>query len=611
MCGIVGYLGSQEAVPNLIDCLGRLEYRGYDSAGIGTVADGKLDIRRSVGKNSELHALLARSPLRGTIGIAHTRWATHGKPIDINAHPHTDCTGSLAIVHNGIIENYHVLRRELEEQGHRFNSQTDSEVIAHLLEGQGEVDLETAARQVIPRLQGAYALAVISQKEPDRIVAARNGGPPLVIGHTDNGYFVASDITAIMHYARDVQLLEDGEIAVISRDEVKILGACGTPVQRPRRQVQWTSSEVGKSGYAHYMLKEIFEQPQAVLNTVQGQRVLDNEGSLEFPDAPFTEEAEFAAVKRVSMVACGTSWHAALVGKYLMEFIARTPVDVDIASEYRYRPQVESADLVIGISQSGETADTLGALKEAKNRGSRVLSICNVAGSSMSRDSDGVIYTHAGPEIGVASTKAFTCQLTALLLLALKLGRAKGTLSAEEGATLLRELLTLPRLISRTLEANGQLEELARRFEGCTNALYLGRGIQFPLAIEGALKLKEISYIHAEGYPAGELKHGPIALIEKQLPVIVIAPLGRLYGKVVAAIEEVKARDGMVIALASEDDDDMAARADHVVYLPKCSEFLMPILAAVPLQLLAYHIAVQRGCDVDKPRNLAKSVTVE
>lgn len=564
---------------------------------------------RSVGKNAALEALLEKTPMRGNLGIAHTRWATHGRPADSNAHPHTDCTRTIAIVHNGIIENHLELRTRLESEGHHFISQTDSEVIAHLIESEYTGDLELSVKKAVGQLQGAYALAAICQREPDRIVAARNGGPPLVIGHGDGALFLASDINAIIHYTRDIQILEDGEVVVVSSEGARIIGFNGSIITRPPTQVAWLEHAMEKNGYDHFMLKEIHEQPQAITNTLSGQKI--TAGEVDFPEWQQSPQ-ELAGVEKISLVACGTSWHAALVGKYLIEFIARTSVDVDIASEYRYRPHVnERRNLVVGISQSGETADVLGALSESRKRDSRIVAICNVMGSSMSREADGVIYTCAGPEIGVASTKTFTCQLTALLLLAIKTGRAKNTLTAVEAVKLLQELAHLPRLIERILAQSVILEDYARLFKNHSNALYLGRGIHFPLAIEGALKLKEISYIHAEGYPAGELKHGPIALIENGLPVVVLAPLGRLYGKVMASIEEVKARDGMVIALASEGDDDIAARVNHVFYLPKTSELLTPVLAAVPLQLLAYHIAVQRGCDVDKPRNLAKSVTVE
>lgn len=611
MCGIVGYLGKQEAQGVLLDCLGRLEYRGYDSAGIATIDHGKLGTRRCAGKNADLQGLLERIPLAGRVGIAHTRWATHGKPSENNSHPHTDCNGALAIVHNGIIENYPELKQLMEGAGHRFTSQTDSEVIAHLIEANLANGLKPALMKALPLIEGTYALAVISQQEDDTIIVARSGGPPLVIGHAEDGLFVSSDIAAILHYTRDIQILEDNEIAEIRRNGATISRLDGTPVERDRIRISWQRGAAERNGYPHFMLKEIYEQPQAVLETIQGQSFLDG-GAIAFPHAEFTASDRFRLTRRISILACGSSWHAALVGKHLIESISQTPVDVDIASEYRYRRQFnDPGTLVIGISQSGETADTLGALKTARDSGAGILTICNVMGSSMSRESDGVIYTHAGPEIGVASTKTFTCQLTALVLLAISLGLANGRLSALAAEALLQDLLQLPLLIERILARNDRLAELARLFDNAANALYLGRGILFPLAIEGALKLKEISYIHAEAYPAGELKHGPIALVDRHTPIVVIATQGPLYEKLLTAIQEVKARDGVVIVMATEGDTKVGALVEHVFYVPATTELMMPILMAVPLQLLAYHIAVQRGCDVDRPRNLAKSVTVD
>jgi len=611
MCGIVGYLGEQEATPVLLDCLGRLEYRGYDSAGVAVIENGLLKVCRSVGKNSELESLLSRNPIRGNVGIAHTRWATHGRPVERNTHPHADCTRSLAIVHNGIIENHEEIRNNLEKAGHKFLSETDSEVIAHLFESDNNEEMESIARRVIPTLHGAFALAVLSQHNPDRILVARNGGPPIVIGYSDNGCFIASDITAILHYTRDIRTLENGEIAIVSRDDVRIVNYKGATVRRAPVRISWDTKNIEKCGYPDFMSKEIFEQPEAIFNTIQGQNVLKS-GKIAFPDAAFINDEDFASTRRISILACGTSWHAALVGKYMLELLTRTPVDVDVASEYRYRPHIqEENNLVISISQSGETADTLAAIKEAKGRGSKILSICNVLGSSMSRESDGVIYTHAGPEIGVASTKSFTCQLTALLLFAISFGQSRGVITSSQAKIILNELGEIPRLINKILENNSELIRLAELIQNFPNVLYLGRGVFYPLALEGALKLKEISYIHAEGYPAGEMKHGPIALIDRHMPVIILAPMDRLYSKIITTIEEVKARDGIVIVLASEGDTSIASKADHVFYLPNTSELLLSILAAIPLQLLAYHIAVARGCDVDKPRNLAKSVTVD
>jgi glucosamine--fructose-6-phosphate aminotransferase (isomerizing) len=615
MCGIVGYLGTQQAQGILLDCLGRLEYRGYDSAGIAVIAGGKLGRQRSKGKSADLRAQLEKTPLPGQLGIAHTRWATHGRPSDHNSHPHTDCSGALAIVHNGIVENHIELKAELTLKGHRFQSETDSEVIAHLIEDNLSRDLdgglETAVRNALTVIQGTYALAVISQQEADKIIVARSGGPALVIGHSPEGLFISSDITAILNYTRDIQILEDDEIALINRDGATITLLNGDAVSRDKVQVVWEQSAVEKNGFAHFMLKEIHEQPGAVMDTVRGQTLLSG-GGVSFPHAPWLETEEFALTQRISMVACGSSWHAALVGKSIIESLCGTPVDVEIASEYRYRARTDYPDrLVIGISQSGETADTLGALQTAKREGARILALCNIVGSSMSREADEVIYTHAGPEIGVAATKTFICQLTALVLFAISLAQAKGKMSASSADQLIQELMALPELMERVLSQDEQLAQLAQLFGDHGHALYLGRGTLLPLAMEGALKLKEISYIHAEAYPAGELKHGPIALIDKDLPVVIIATEGQLYEKILSATQEVMARDGRVIAMATEGDQKIGAIVEHVFYLPRTSALLMPILMALPMQLLAYHAAVQRGCDVDKPRNLAKSVTVD
>ena len=611
MCGIVGYLGTQQAQGVLMDCLARLEYRGYDSAGMATLNEGKLSVRRSAGSNSGLQQLLQRSPLAGQLGIAHTRWASHGEATDVNAHPHADCSGAIAIVHNGIIENYREIRRELQAGGHVLISQTDSEVIAHLIEMNFAGDLETAVRQSLSQLRGSYAIAVISQYAPDQIVVARNGGPPLVVGHSKEGLFISSDISAILHYSRDIQILEDGEIAVITRDGTSICMLNGDQVTREPTRIAWEAGAADKGQYPHYMLKEIFEQPRAVMDTVKGQLATLDDLS-QSPELGFMKSAEFAFTNRLSILACGSSCHAGMVGKYLIETLAGIPVDVDIASESRYRPLANRPEkLVIGISQSGETADTLAALKEARQHGAKVLGICNVVGSSIGRESDALVLTQAGPEIGVASTKTFTCQIVALYLVAIALGTAKGNLSNEQAQSLVAELLQLPDQIELILQQDDHIQTLAPLFAAATNALFLGRGIMHPIAVEGALKLKEISYIHAEGYAAGELKHGPIALIDKSMPVVVIATEGVLYEKVLAAIQEVKARSGVVVVVATEGDTRIAEVADHVIYIPKANDLLMPILAAVPLQLLSYHIAVNRGHDVDKPRNLAKSVTVE
>lgn len=613
MCGIVGYIGDEDAVPKLLRCLGHLEYRGYDSAGIGILSSGNLEMRRSIGKNTALHKQIQKFPLNGNTGIAHTRWATHGIPSETNAHPHTDCGASLAVVHNGIIENYLELKKDLEKAGHIFCSETDSEVVAHLLEEGIKDGLEEAALDVIPKLKGAYAIAAISKLEPEKIVIACAGGPPLVIGYNSSGTFIASDTLAFANEVEDIQVLRDGEIAVIDRKNVRIRKFNGERVFKKKIKISWETESTQKGSYPHFMLKEIFEQPDAVFNTLDAQ--LDSAtGKLSFPWAGiFLDPRKMQSVEYITIVACGTSWHAALVGKQLIEFMSRTRVNVEIASEYRYQPVVEGSGrtLVIGISQSGETADTIGALREASKRGCNTLSICNVSGSTMSRESDGVIYTHAGVEIGVAATKSFTCQLAVLYMFAVYFGTLKGLLSQQEADGLMSELKKIPRLITEILEKKAVLEDLSHSFDHCSSALFLGRGIYYPLAVEGALKLKEISYVHAEGYPAGELKHGAIALVNDQMPVLIIAPLGRLYGKVFSAIEEVKARGGHVIALASEDDNEIALRADQVFRIPKCTELLMPILVAIPMQLISYYTGIHLGCDVDKPRNLAKSVTVE
>jgi glutamine---fructose-6-phosphate transaminase (isomerizing) len=613
MCGIVGYLGEQNAVPILMTSLKRLEYRGYDSAGIGVLHDGHLEVRRSAGKIASLERLLQHDPITGSPGIAHTRWATHGKPSDGNAHPHRDCSGSLAVVHNGIIENFSALRKSLAAAGHRFDSETDTEVIAHLIEHHlrgHDQDIESATMAALSTLKGAYALGIISRHSPQKLLAVRRGGPPLVIGLGDTEVFLASDIAAILSHTRDVLMLEDGEMAVLSREGVNIFTPDGRVAQRKPTRIPWNVEAVEKNGHPHFMLKEIYEQPQTIADTT---RWLLNwaTGEVALPGMGLSRN-DFAHITRIIMLACGTSWHAALVGKHMLEALVRIPVEVDRSSEFRYRaPIADRTTLTVAISQSGETADTLGALREARNAGSKTLAICNVVGSSLSRESDGVIYTHAGPEIGVASTKAFTSQLVALYLFAIYMGSIRGTLSSELSRGYIKELTEVPRLVETLLARNAQIVELARTFHGCSNFLYLGRGIHYPLALEGALKLKEISYIHAEGYPSGELKHGPIAMIDRHMPVLVIAPSDSVYEKTLGNIKEVKARDGIVIALASEGNEEIKEAADHVCYLPKTSELVLPILSAVPLQLLAYHIAVLRHCDVDQPRNLAKSVTVE
>jgi glutamine---fructose-6-phosphate transaminase (isomerizing) len=609
MCGIIGYVGSREAVPLLLDGLKRLEYRGYDSAGLAVLYGGKIDVRRSVGKLANLEKAVNGAGLNGTLGIGHTRWATHGKPSEQNAHPHR--SGPLVLVHNGIVENYAALKVRLQQEGYRFESETDTEVMAHLIarhlrDCRG---LEEAVRAAIKEVRGSFAIAVLCEGEPQTIIAARSGCP-LVAGMSEHGALAASDVTAILDHTRDVVFLEDDELAVLSRNGLVVKDAKGKPVTRAATRIAWDTAAAEKGGYPHFMLKEIHEQPQAILDTMRGRYTYER-GEADLPDIGLTP-AQFANVHRVWIVACGTSWHAALVGKYLIEEMVRAPVQVDIGSEFRYRnPLVGRNDLLIAISQSGETADTLAAAREAKRQGARMVSICNVVGSTLARESDGVLYTRAGPEIGVASTKAFTAQLTALYLLALHLGRARGTVSVEEGRAWLDQFVTLPTHVQHLLGREAELLAIAKRYHAKRNFLYLGRGINYPIALEGALKLKEISYIHAEGYAAGEMKHGPIALIDEDMPVVVLAPRDRLYEKTVSNLMEVKARGAPVIVFVTAGERELGKAADAVFTVPDVHPLLSPILFTVPLQLLAYHIAVLRGTDVDQPRNLAKSVTVE
>jgi glucosamine--fructose-6-phosphate aminotransferase (isomerizing) len=609
MCGIVGYIGNQEAVPLLLDGLKRLEYRGYDSAGVAVLCNGKIDVRRSVGKLMNLEKALNGMQLNGTIGIGHTRWATHGKPSEQNAHPHR--SGSLVLVHNGIIENYATLKARLQSEGYRFESETDTEVMAHLIARNMKtgLKLEDAVRAATRDVRGSYAIAVVCEGEPGVIVAARSGCP-LVIGMGEHGAFVASDVTAILAHTRDVVYLEDGELAVLSGQGLAVKDAEAKPVTRAATRIAWDAAAAEKGGYPHFMLKEIHEQPQTILDTMRGRYTYER-GEADLPDIGLTP-AQFAETHRIWIVACGTSWHAALVGKYLIEEMVRAPVQVDIGSEFRYRnPLIGKNDLLVAISQSGETADTLAAIREARKQGARVLSICNVVGSSLVRESDGMLYTHAGPEIGVASTKAFTAQLTALYLLALHLGRVRGVVSEQQGKAWLDRFVTLPTHVQHLLDREAELVSIAKRYHTKRNFLYLGRGINYPIALEGALKLKEISYIHAEGYAAGEMKHGPIALIDKDMPVVMLAPRDHLYEKTVSNLMEVKARGAPVIALVTGGERELGKTADAVFTIPDVHPLMSPILFTVPLQLLAYHIAVLRGTDVDQPRNLAKSVTVE
>jgi glucosamine--fructose-6-phosphate aminotransferase (isomerizing) len=617
MCGIVGYIGTQRAVPIILEGLKRLEYRGYDSAGLAVYcADEQLAIRRAKGKLRNLEQAIQLSPIDGVFGIGHTRWATHGRPTEENAHPHRDCQGNVVVVHNGIVENYLGLKHRLQEEGHVFKTETDTEVIAHLVEKHYKGNLEQAVRAAVKELTGVFALAVISRAEPNKIVAARSG-PPVVIGLGDNEYFVASDVPAILAHTQDMFFLADGDMAVLTPSGVQLSDFDGRPVSRQVSHILWNPIEAEKGGYQHFMLKEIYEQPRAVRDTTLG-RVQHETGKI-FLDEMDIAPAEFARFKQVRIIACGTSWHAGLAGKFMIERLARVPVEVDYGSEFRYRDPIVSADtLTVVISQSGETADTLAAQREAKQKGSKTLAICNVVGSMITREAAGTIYTHAGPEIGVASTKAFTCQLTALFILAMHLGQSNGYLDETASRCLVQELLRLPGKLETVLSNDAIYEQLARRLHHAKDALFLGRGIHYPIALEGALKLKEISYIHAEGYPAGEMKHGPNALIDENLPVVVLAtrdpnsPESKtLYEKTLSNIQEVKAREGIVIAVATQGDEEPRKTADEVIEIPATSELLAPILEIVPLQLLAYHIAVRRGCDVDQPRNLAKSVTVE
>ncbi len=617
MCGIVGYIGNKKAVPIILDGLRRLEYRGYDSAGIAVLDDNHhLAVRRAKGKLRNLEEAVRLNPVDGKSGIGHTRWATHGRPTEENAHPHRDSKGDIVVVHNGIVENYLTLKHQLIEEGHSFVSETDTEVIAHLIEKHFRGNLEDAVRAAIRQVSGVFALAVISRRDPEKIVAARSG-PPVVIGLGDGEYFVASDVPAILSHTRDVFFLDDGDVAILKPDGVHLTDFAGKPINRHVSHVLWDPIMAEKGGYKHFMLKEIYEQPRAVRDTILG-RVGQETGRVFLEEVNISAK-EFEKLRQVKIVACGTSWHAALIGKFMIERLARLPVEVDYGSEFRYRDPILSDDtLVILISQSGETADTLAALRETRRKGAHTFAICNVMGSMLTREATGTLLTHAGPEIGVASTKAFTAQITALFLISLYLGQVRGILTDEQSVALVQELVKVPGMLETVLSQDTIYEDLVKELFKATNFLYLGRGIHFPIALEGALKLKEISYIHAEGYPAGEMKHGPNALIDESLPTVVLAPVddrieeSRLrYEKTISNIQEVKARGGRVIVLATEGSGEVAGMADHVIWLPPCHELLMPIVEIVPLQLLAYHIAVRRGCDVDQPRNLAKSVTVE
>jgi glucosamine--fructose-6-phosphate aminotransferase (isomerizing) len=615
MCGIVGYIGPKPLLPVLIEGLRRLEYRGYDSAGIAVVQDGAMHIRRSPGKLANLEEVLVKDPLAGQFGIGHTRWATHGRPSEENAHPHRDCTGRIVVVHNGIIENYLELKHELQSEGHTFATETDTEIVAHLVEKESRGDgLVNAVRRALTQLHGLFALVLISADDPGTIVAVRNG-PPVVVGLGDKEFFVASDVPAILAHTRQVVFLDDQEMAVVTADGVVFSDFAGKPHPRSPQHIAWDPVMAEKAGYRHFMLKEIYEQPWAVRETVIGRTSAET-GQV-FLEEMCLDSKTLAEIDRVVILACGTSWHSGLVGKFLIEEIARVPVEVDYGSEYRYRrPIVGPHTLAVAITQSGETADTLGALREAKRLGARSVAICNVVGSMATRESDGTVYTHAGPEIGVASTKAFTSQLVALHLLALAIGQARGSASTELSKLMVRELDQLPIRIEEALKVNDAIEELSASIQHRRDSLYLGRGINYPIALEGALKLKEISYIHAEGYPAGEMKHGPIALIDEDLPVVVLAANDGLFEKVVGNIQEAKARGGRIIAVTNASSAPALQRVltparDVLLQVPDAHPLILPVLMTVPMQLLAYHVAVRRGCDVDQPRNLAKSVTVE
>jgi glucosamine--fructose-6-phosphate aminotransferase (isomerizing) len=613
MCGIIGYVGPQSTVEVLLGGLKRLEYRGYDSAGIATAHQGKLQVLRSQGKLDNLERQVGSNPPEGSYGLGHTRWATHGRPNEENAHPHRDCTESLVVVHNGIIENYLELKSRLSAEGHRFVTETDTEVIAHLLEKHFRTDLEQAVLDSLQELEGVFAFAVMSARQPDTLVGARNG-PPLVVGLGEGESFLASDIPAFLSHTRSVMFLDDGEVAVLTPSGLRLLNGNGEAISREPTRVTWDPIQAEKQGFKHFMLKEINEQPRAVRDTLLGRYSLDT-GQVHLEEIDLNEFT-LGRVRKVTLVACGTSWHAALVGKFLIEKIARLPVEVDVASEFRYRdPILRPDDLVVGISQSGETADTLAALKAVKEAGVTTLAICNVLGSMATRICSGTLYTHAGPEIGVASTKSFTTQLVALYLLALKLAQIGGHRSLEENQKSLGEIARSPHVMEQALRLAPTLETIAREFHLASNFLYLGRGPLYPIALEGALKLKEISYIHAEGYPAGEMKHGPIALIDERMPVVALALAGPLFEKIANNIQEAKARGARIIAFASEGDRRLEQildeERDHLVFLPDHPELISPLVTVVPLQLLAYHISVARGCDVDQPRNLAKSVTVE
>jgi glucosamine--fructose-6-phosphate aminotransferase (isomerizing) len=608
MCGIIGYIGKKNAVSVILEGLKRLEYRGYDSAGIAFFSGKGIEVRRCTGKIKELASILENESPSSTTAIGHTRWATHGKPSDENAHPHR--SKSIVLVHNGIIENYLDLKEKLIEKGYEFKSETDTEVLCHLIEEYVKrYPFEDAVREALKEVKGAYALVIVKEDEPGKIIGARKDSP-LVVGLGDGELFLASDVPAFLNYSRDVVFIDDGEMVILSDKGLVIKGPDGSPVQREVKSVPWSLSMAEKGGYSHFMLKEIYEQPRAIGDTLRN-RFNPERGEVNLDEFGLSIN-EMKGIERIFIVACGTSYHAALIGKYMIEELARITTEVDIASEFRYRrPLVKPGDLAIAITQSGETADTLAALREAKKLGARTLTICNVVGSTSSREADAVFYTHSGPEIGVASTKAFTTQIVALYLFAICLGKAKGAVTNDLSRELLKELLMLPGQAEAALSINGKVGDIAKEFFKAKGFLYLGRGINYPIALEGALKLKEISYIHAEGYPAGEMKHGPIALIEEELPVIVLAPTDNLHQKILSNVQEVKSRGGIVIAVTDDSHSDIFKISDKCILVPRTNPYLTPVTMAIPVQLLAYHVGVLRGCDVDQPRNLAKSVTVE
>jgi len=609
MCGIVGYIGDKEAAPIIMDGLHRLEYRGYDSAGVAVVEDGELKCIKRLGKLEVLDAALAETPLVGTVGIGHTRWATHGAPSELNSHPHFDCSGKIALVHNGIIENYHDLREQLKVEGHTFKSDTDTEVIVHLVEKHYDGDLLQAVCGALKEVEGAYAIGVVCVDEPDVMVAARCGSP-LIFGTGEGENFIASDVPAILRYTRKVVYLSDYQAVRIERDGYRVTDLDGNTVEMPVSTVEWDVGAAEKGGYDHFMIKEIHEQPDVLRNTLRG-RVTEGSDKVNLEEMNLTDQ-ELTTARKFVVISCGTAWHAGLTGKYIIEKFTRTPVEVDLASEFRYRyPLVGPGDIIMPVSQSGETADTLAGIREGKAKGAKIVSIVNAVGSSIARESDGLIYQHAGPEIGVASTKAYTSQVMSFWLFTIYLGLLKGTMTHDEARTIIAELRAVPDKIQRVIDDQSAILRCAEKYHTATSFLFLGRSYNFPNAFEGALKLKEISYIHAEGYGAGEMKHGPIALVDENLPVVCLAQQSEVYDKMVSNIQEIKARKGIVISIATEGDEDIKKHSDDVIYIPDCPEPISPLVVAVPLQLLAYHIAVKRGCDVDQPRNLAKSVTVE